>query len=856
MIKGSRYVKSLMVLVLFFLGSFFDLHAQLGQFKTIGSFEDSLPSYWMKGKVTGATLDWATDQSRSMGRSLKITKAAATTDSVYWQSENMTDLWSPKVLKDVDILLGAFVRTENVNLNPANDDARWWISYLFYDSTGAKIGEIKLPIDQTKASSGGWVADTNAAGSAILPKDAWKLVIMFVAGKNATGTVWADDFILTGRGGAWAGQDWNTSVGVPTGWNYWLPPNGGNDAKLNSGFENTRITSEFAHSGTYSLKFDSLSGTHDAWVGTRRFELGNDVKAGDWLMLSVWVKANHLSPDSATANPGTWGVGFTPIFHSGWKNNDPYDEIGSKDLVFTFPSGKQDTAFDWTQYQMAYQVPDDPKVKAFSLRIHVYSRFRGTIYFDDLNVQKMNNITSINQIGGFESDLPSYWMKGKVTGATLDWATDQSRSMGRSLKITKAAATTDSVYWQSENMTDLWSPKVLKDVDILLGAFVRTENVNLNPANDDARWWISYLFYDSTGAKIGEIKLPIDQTKASSGGWVADTNAAGSAILPKDAWKLVIMFVAGKNATGTVWADDFILTGRGGAWAGQDWNTSVGVPTGWNYWLPPNGGNDAKLNSGFENTRITSEFAHSGTYSLKFDSLSGTHDAWVGTRRFELGNDVKAGDWLMLSVWVKANHLSPDSATANPGTWGVGFTPIFHSGWKNNDPYDEIGSKDLVFTFPSAAQDTAFDWTEYSIDYPVPDDPKVKAFSVRIHVYSRFRGTIYFDDLTVQTTTTTAVHGKNVALNSFSLEQNYPNPFNPTTTIRYSIPEHAVVTLRIYDMLGREVKTLVNTEQNPGQYNATWNGDNNYGTRVASGIYIYRVQAGKYVQVKKMMLLK
>jgi len=80
------------------------------------------------------------------------------------------------------------------------------------------------------------------------------LIIKFVGGKNATGTVWADDFDYVGRGGAWAGQTWNQSVGVPTGWLYWLPPNGGNDLKLSNGFENTKITTEAAHTGLSSLK--------------------------------------------------------------------------------------------------------------------------------------------------------------------------------------------------------------------------------------------------------------------------------------------------------------------------------------------------------------------------------------------------------------------------------------------------------------------------------------------------------------------------------------------------------------------------------------------------------------------------
>ena len=205
----------------------------------------------------------------------------------------------------------------------------------FYDSAGALIGETKLPIDQSTASSSGWIADTNAVGETILPKDSWNTVIKFVAGKNATGTVWADDFILIGRGTEWAGQDWNTSVGVPTGWNYWLPPNGGNDGELSNGFENTVVTSEAAYTGTHSLKFvlPFDREPHDAWVGTRRAPLnsiGDNIKAGDVLRISVWIKASDLVPDSAAAYPGTWSVGITPIFHSGYMNNSAYDEIGAQ----------------------------------------------------------------------------------------------------------------------------------------------------------------------------------------------------------------------------------------------------------------------------------------------------------------------------------------------------------------------------------------------------------------------------------------------------------------------------------------------------------------------------------------------
>ena len=91
---------------------------------------------------------------------------------------------------------------------------------------------------------------------------------------------------------------------------------------------------------------------------------------------------------------------------------------------------------------------------------------------------------------------------------------------------------------------------------------------------------------------------------------------------------------------------------------------------------------------------------------------------------------------------------------------------------------------------------------------------------------------------------------------AYTLSQNYPNPFNPVTQIRYTLPQLTNITLKIYDILGREVKTLVNSEQPAGAYRLEWNGTNNYGTHVSSGVYIYRIVAGKFVQSKKMMFLK
>ena len=90
----------------------------------------------------------------------------------------------------------------------------------------------------------------------------------------------------------------------------------------------------------------------------------------------------------------------------------------------------------------------------------------------------------------------------------------------------------------------------------------------------------------------------------------------------------------------------------------------------------------------------------------------------------------------------------------------------------------------------------------------------------------------------------------------FALHQNYPNPFNPITTLRYELPENGLVNIIIYDMLGREVKTLINHTQDTGYRSVIWDATNDYGKPVSAGIYLYQIQAGEYISTKKMVLLK
>lgn len=86
---------------------------------------------------------------------------------------------------------------------------------------------------------------------------------------------------------------------------------------------------------------------------------------------------------------------------------------------------------------------------------------------------------------------------------------------------------------------------------------------------------------------------------------------------------------------------------------------------------------------------------------------------------------------------------------------------------------------------------------------------------------------------------------------SFSLDQNYPNPFNPVTSIKYQLQKNGNVTLKVFDMLGKEVKTLVNEFKEKGEYTVQFDA-----SLLPSGMYVYQIKANEYIATKKMLLVK
>jgi len=143
-------------------------------------------------------------------------------------------------------------------------------------------------------------------------------------------------------------------------------------------------------------------------------------------------------------------------------------------------------------------------------------------------------------------------------------------------------------------------------------------------------------------------------------------------------------------------------------------------------------------------------------------------------------------------------------------------------------------------------------WYDYFADDSLTvtsTDTAIVLAPSEFRIYSDFRLTAPKFPTRVITTTTPSI-------SDYVLEQNYPNPFNPETTIRYSLPATSDVRLNIYNMLGQEVKTLVRQQQASGSHQIKWDGTDNLGKLLASGLYFYRLDTDGNVNIKKMMLIR
>ncbi len=167
----------------------------------------------------------------------------------------------------------------------------------------------------------------------------------------------------------------------------------------------------------------------------------------------------------------------------------------------------------------------------------------------------------------------------------------------------------------------------------------------------------------------------------------------------------------------------------------------------------------------------------------------------------------------------------------------------FGINWQNYElesySYDIDGNL-ISFEFGSWHDGSWMSWDGYLI------------FTDQLGNYYLIRGSrvdLYYITITTDTE-------EEIKVSSFSLSQNYPNPFNPTTTIRYELPTPSDVTLTVYDISGRTITTLKDTHQLAGHYDVLWNGTDNSGNRVSTGVYFCRLQAGDYSKTIKLVYLR
>jgi hypothetical protein len=191
---------------------------------------------------------------------------------------------------------------------------------------------------------------------------------------------------------------------------------------------------------------------------------------------------------------------------------------------------------------------------------------------------------------------------------------------------------------------------------------------------------------------------------------------------------------------------------------------------------------------------------------------------------------------------------SPPHATTN-----VSLTPIF-TWFRTNSATSyrfQLSAAVQFYDTSIVIDKTIADTTLASTTVLIPN----KIYYWRVSAVNAYGASVWSTGFGFKTTPSTDIDDEEMPT-EFNLKQNNPNPFNPVTQIRYSLPQLTNVQLKIYDILGREIKTLVNSEQAAGNCRVEWNGTDDHGVQVTSGIYIYRIITGEFVQTKKMMFLK
>ncbi len=214
-----------------------------------------------------------------------------------------------------------------------------------------------------------------------------------------------------------------------------------------------------------------------------------------------------------------------------------------------------------------------------------------------------------------------------------------------------------------------------------------------------------------------------------------------------------------------------------------------------------------------------------------------------------------------VSVTTKPFNFTPDIVDTTYGMWKIQVADTLKSTGSFNftvtpcDQFGNVNRKEQVIVNISSNQTSGFNIGSNPkvITGPTVFDGTLSGAkgNMVIYVFNSGNSNMFTQSSPIAIDVLNGIENTNELPKEYALMQNYPNPFNPTTLIKYDLPKAGLVTLKVYDLLGREVATLINGNQAAGKYSVQFNA-----SKLASGVYIYRIQSNNFSAVKKLMLLK
>jgi hypothetical protein len=323
----------------------------------------------------------------------------------------------------------------------------------------------------------------------------------------------------------------------------------------------------------------------------------------------------------------------------------------------------------------------------------------------------------------------------------------------------------------------------------------------------------------------------------------------------------------------TIFSDDFESgtadPGWGVFYANEDELTAVPMSTAPD--VLPNGGDYIGWIQDIDNSYTGSAVAMRGDFSLSNYSIAGDVYCYV--------NNSGGSAYTGLVVYADSNNhdfykLRADFDNSDRINFSglrsdtVTFQPLYNHNFLGSEntglfPTTDGWHKMKVEVKTLNADSTAF-WCYFDdqllFGCPIYDTTSTRNLSGAYGLYTfQMDGDGipgYFDNIVVTSLVTSIDNNSNVLPQNYFLAQNYPNPFNPETQIGYQLASGSFVTLAVYDLLGREIKVLVNEAQPSGGYLVNWNGTDSFGNKVSSGIYMYTLRTSNSILSKKMVLMK